>query len=149
MISPDTISKASRSSANPDRSSSPSGVGTGIGGDYVPPYLKASDTGSRLPTNGVQDNKAHIWLRVPAGAQVWVDGTRTRQTGETRHYYSPPLTPGKKYAYEISVRWTRDGKPVEKNQRIIVQAGSMIRQDVTQQRDNETSDSPRTSSRKQ
>lgn len=148
MISPSTVSNAARSSPAPGANSS-SGLGSGIGGGYLPPFLTAFDTGSRLPTNTAPDSKAHIWLRVPANAQVWVDGSRTRQTGEARHFYSPPLTPGKKYAYEIRVRWTEDGKPVEKNQRIVVQAGSIIRQNWMQQGDKETSSSSKTSARKQ
>jgi uncharacterized protein (TIGR03000 family) len=116
-MAPNTISKASQ--APP----SPANVGVGIGGGYLPPFLTAREMGA--------DNKAHIWVRVPADAEIWVNGVKTRQTGETRYFFSPPLTPGKKYSYQMRLRWTKDGKPVEQTQRILVQAGETIRRDFT------------------
>jgi uncharacterized protein (TIGR03000 family) len=107
--------------------------GSGIGGVFLPPFLTANDTGSRLLDSdrmGTTDNRAHIWLRVPANAEVWVDGVKTRQTGESRYYYSPPLTPNRQYTYQLRIRWTKDGKPVEKTLRILVSAGVTVRHDV-------------------
>jgi uncharacterized protein (TIGR03000 family) len=82
------------------------------------------------------DNKAHIWLRVPISAEIWVNGVKTKQTGESRYFYSPPLVLGKKYSYEMRVRWMEDGKAVEKTQRILVQAGETIRRDYMESREN-------------
>jgi uncharacterized protein (TIGR03000 family) len=79
-----------------------------------------------------RDNRAHLWLRVPADAEVWFDGDRTRHTGTLRHYYTPPLTPGKQYAYQVVARWTEDGKAVEQKRRIEVRAGETVRVDLTQ-----------------
>ena len=109
-------------------------LGSGIGGVFLPPFLTAKDTGSRLLQNNrkATDNKAHIWLRVPANAEVWVDGVKTRQTGETRYFYSPPLTPNRQYTYQMRIRWMKDGKPVEKTARIFVSAGVTVRRDLPQ-----------------
>lgn len=112
-----TISNAARSA--PTQTS----VGVGIGGGFIPPFLTVRDT--------ALDNKAHIRLRVPEGAEIWVNGVKTKQTGESRYFFSPPLTPGKKYNYELRLRWMKDGKPVEETQRIPVQAGQTIRRDFT------------------
>ena len=124
-MSPNTISNASQSPP------SPTSMGGSIGGGYVPPSLTARDIA--LPQRERTDmyNKAHIWLRVPADAEIWVNGVKTKQTGESRYFFSPPLTPGKKYSYQMRVLWKKDGKPVEETQRILVQAGATIRRDFT------------------
>ncbi|MHB1424371.1 MAG: TIGR03000 domain-containing protein [Gemmataceae bacterium] len=120
--------------------STPTGIGSGIGGDFMPPHLTARDIGSRLPQRQGPDaeNKAHIWLRVPEDAEVWVNGVKTKQTGETRYYFSPPLTRGKKYSYEMRISWKKDGKPVEEKQSFLVQAGTSIQRDFTRSDKRET-----------
>jgi uncharacterized protein (TIGR03000 family) len=84
-----------------------------------------------MPKRGATDNRAHIWLKVPENAEVWVNGVKTKQTGESRYFYSPELETGKKYNYQMRVLWKKDGKPVEETQRILVQAGATIRRDFT------------------
>ena len=118
--SPYTITNAVRSA--PAQTS----VGAGIGGGFVLPFMTVREA--------TLDNKAHIWLRVPKGAEIWVNGVKTKLTGESRYFFSPPLTPGKKYSYQMRLRWMKDGKPVEETQRILVQAGLTIRRDFTQSR---------------
>jgi uncharacterized protein (TIGR03000 family) len=110
--------------------SPPMGASTGnIGGAYTLPHLTSRDIA--LPNGGGTDNKAHIWLRVPENAEVWVNGVKTKQTGESRYFFSPPLEPGKKYSYQMRVLWKKGDKPVEETQRILVQAGTTIRRDFT------------------
>lgn len=118
--SPFTISNAARSA--PTQTS----VGVGLGGGFIPPFMTVRDA--------TLDNKAHIWLHVPKSAEIWVNGVKTKQTGELRYFFSPPLTPGKKYSYQMRLRWMKDGKPVEETQRILVQAFLTIRRDFTQSR---------------
>lgn len=104
-----------------------------IGGGFVPPTLTAKDIDLRFLQNNrrAADNRAHIWLYLPAKAEVWVNGVKTKQTGEARYFYSPPLTPSRKYVYQMRVRWMKDGKPIEKTQRLLVRAGATVRRDVT------------------
>src|SRR5438876_7091694 len=40
---------------------------------------------------------AYVRIRLPAGAELLVDGTRTKQTGSERLFESPPIPPGKKF----------------------------------------------------
>jgi uncharacterized protein (TIGR03000 family) len=94
----------------------------GIGGGYLPPSLTAADIRRA-------DSKAHIWLRVPDNAEVWVNGVKTKQAGETRYFYSPPLAEGKKYGYDMRISWKKDGESVEKTERIVVQAGARVQRD--------------------
>jgi uncharacterized protein (TIGR03000 family) len=127
-MSPNTISNAAHSSS----SISSGDMGSGIGGAYLPPFL-SSDHRAHLSRSSAtaMDNKARIWLRVPSNAQIWVEGVKTKQTGETRYFYSPQLTPGKQYSYRVHLRWTKDGKIVEENQRLLVSAGATIHRDFT------------------
>ena len=118
--SPFTISNAARSM--PTQTS----VGLGSGGGLILPFMTVTDA--------PLDNKAHIWLRVPKSAEIWVNGVKTKQSGEWRYFFSPPLPLGKKYSYQMRLRWMKDGKPVEETQRILVQAGLTIRRDFTQSR---------------
>jgi uncharacterized protein (TIGR03000 family) len=101
-------------------------VGVGLGGGFILPFMTVKDA--------PLDNKAHIWLRVPESAEIWVNGVKTKQTGESRYFFSPPLAPGKKYSYQVRLRWMKDGKPVEETQSILVEAGRTIRRDFTQSR---------------
>jgi uncharacterized protein (TIGR03000 family) len=73
---------------------------------------------------------AHISLRVPAGAEVWFEGQKTRQTGAVRQFVSPPLPAGRDFVYEVRVRWEKDGKPVEETRRFRVYANAEVNLDL-------------------
>jgi uncharacterized protein (TIGR03000 family) len=97
--------------------------------------LSLADTALTLPGSGYRpppDNTAHITLRVPADAEVFFDGKKTKLTGIIRRYNTPPLTPGKKSSYEVLVRWSRDGKQFEQKRNIEVEARDWLRFDLTQ-----------------
>jgi uncharacterized protein (TIGR03000 family) len=104
---------------------------------FVPGYSLEGPLGTGsilLPGNNYTprpDNRAHIWLRVPADAEVWFEGNKTKQTGTQRYFFSPPLAGGKKYSYQVQVRWSKDGKPAERKQQIDVRAGDSLRLDLT------------------
>ncbi len=133
LISPSSVSQAAQGGSALGPSYSP-GLGAGVGGGYPVPLFLRTDLSPWRPGSGYSigsDNKAHIWLRVPADAEVWVDGARTRQTGESRYFFSPPLTPGEKYSYSIRVVTKKDGKPVEQKRRVPVHAGATVHLDFT------------------
>ena len=75
------------------------------------------------------DTTAHVTVRVPADAVIWLDDTRMTSTGSTREYQSPPLTPGSRYTYDIRARWNENGQTVSQTQKVEVTAGGRI--DVT------------------
>ena len=95
-------------------------------GYYSPSALAEAATLFAQNPAKKSDDTAHITLQVPAGAEVWFDGKTTRQTGPTRHFYSPPLQPGKNYVYALRVRWEQDGKSVEETRRINVRANDRV-----------------------
>ncbi len=53
-------------------------------------------------------NKAILVVRLPAGANLTVDDSRTKQTGAERVFVTPPLPPGKDFKYTLKATW-RDG----------------------------------------
>jgi uncharacterized protein (TIGR03000 family) len=78
------------------------------------------------------DNAAHLQLRVPENAEVFLDGAATTQTGAVREFVSPPLTPGKRYTYVITVRSTdATGKVVNDRRPIHVRANDWFSIDFT------------------
>jgi uncharacterized protein (TIGR03000 family) len=78
------------------------------------------------------DNAGHLQLIVPDNAEVYIDGTRIAQTGTTREIVSPPVTPGTRYSYKISVRYTDpSGKAVDDTREIRFQANDWFSIDFT------------------
>ena len=110
------------------------GTGVGAVGGGAARYSYLNDLQPSAGRPAPSDNRARIWLSVPADAQVWFDGEPTKQTGELRHFVSPPLAPGRSYTYDVRVRWTKDGKPVEEERRVRVRAGASSWSDFTQSR---------------
>jgi uncharacterized protein (TIGR03000 family) len=76
---------------------------------------------------------AEIEVRVPAGADLWFAGAKTRQTGAKRLFESPPLEPGQWYGYDVTARWLQDGKEVLRKAHVSVAAGVRVALDFTQQ----------------
>ncbi len=66
-------------------------------------------------------------VALPAGAEVWFDGTKVPGTGTTRAFQTPPLTPGQRYSYDVRARWPERGRDVEQTKRVTFFAGEKIR----------------------
>ncbi len=94
------------------------------------PGSRAGDpaTGDQQPS---ADLTAHVQVRVPADAEVWLGTGKTRQAGAVREFVSPPLVPGQEYTYEVRARWAEGGKEVDQTRRIDVHAGSWKGVDFT------------------
>jgi uncharacterized protein (TIGR03000 family) len=94
-----------------------------IGGFSRAPVLSVTRAAEQIES---ADTTVQIELRVPADAEVWLDGVRTWQAGESRLFVSPPLTSGKKYSYEVRVTWKEgDQEKVEKRD-LGVRAGDRL-----------------------
>ena len=74
-------------------------------------------------TSNQEVNSALIDVRVPANAQVFVDGKLTQQQGTERLFHTPPLTPGQTYAYELQATWSANGAPTTVPRQVQVEAG--------------------------
>jgi uncharacterized protein (TIGR03000 family) len=47
-------------------------------------------------------------------------------TGPARRFISPPLTPGKEYVYEVTVRWQESRREVTRTRSLPVRAGERL-----------------------
>jgi uncharacterized protein (TIGR03000 family) len=66
---------------------------------------------------------AYLRVRLPADAQLLVDGTRTKQRGPERLFESPPLPQGRRFFYILKATWKENGKEVNREERARVRAG--------------------------
>jgi len=73
--------------------------------------------------NYTSANAALVEVRVPPNADVWFEGDKTQQKGEDRLFTSPQLEAGRKYSYDVKVHWMDNGKPVERQRTVSVEAG--------------------------
>jgi uncharacterized protein (TIGR03000 family) len=81
-----------------------------------------------------QDRRARITIRVHEEATVTVEGKETTQKGSVRHFYSPPLEPGKTYHYTFVVKWNpiHDWETYTVNRKVQVEAGKSTEVDLRQ-----------------
>jgi len=96
-------------------------------GYYANPPSQSSSGYLRL--NGpaypeVEGDRAHLTIQLPPDAAVMIQGTVLDATGPIREFDSPPLSPGKKYTYDVEVTWKDGGKEVTQSQRVDVAAGA-------------------------
>jgi uncharacterized protein (TIGR03000 family) len=110
-----------------------SGYDSGYDGSYYQPELPSdaypgSERSSAYPP-AEADTTAHVTVKVPADARLWVDGKPTTSTGTVRQFISPALTPGRRYAYDLRARWKEHGREVTQTRQVVVTAGADVRVD--------------------
>jgi uncharacterized protein (TIGR03000 family) len=66
---------------------------------------------------------AYLQVRIPADAELTVDGVKTKQQGELRRFVTPPLASGKNFVYTFRATWKEGGKDVSQERKVGVQAG--------------------------
>ena len=76
---------------------------------------------------------ATVEVRVPTDAELWFDGTAMAQTGDRRAFTTPALNPRLTYTYDVTARWTENGKEVTRTRDVGIGAGSSVTVDFTQQ----------------
>jgi uncharacterized protein (TIGR03000 family) len=64
---------------------------------------------------------------LPADAKFYVDGRVMKSGSARRELDTPKLVPGEAYFYELRAEFTRDGKAIDRKQRVIVRAGEVTR----------------------
>src|SRR5262245_10523041 len=86
-----------------------------------------------VSAGGAQDKRpapATIEVRCLPAAELFFDGTPTTQRGPMRRFFTPPLERGFTYTYELTARWTTDGKPHKESRTINVRAGETTNVDL-------------------
>ncbi len=69
---------------------------------------------------------ARIRVRLPANAEVTVNGKKTTSTGPVREYETPVLDPERVYTYLVKAKWIEDGITVEKSVKVRALAGNRV-----------------------
>jgi uncharacterized protein (TIGR03000 family) len=97
----------------------------------TPSYSVPYDQGTPTYSSGytpqaapAANTTAHVTVRAPADARVWIGGWETPNTGAVREFDSPPLTPGKQYTYEVKAQWQENGRMMNQTQQVDVSAGA-------------------------
>jgi uncharacterized protein (TIGR03000 family) len=67
--------------------------------------------------------RATLRVRLPADARLVISGKATKQTGDMRRFYSPPLEVGKSYQYTLEWIYEKDGRLVKRKKIVHVRAG--------------------------
>jgi len=101
------------------------------------PVPADADTGGRRmdypPDSAMSARTRSVLLevRVPANAEVWIEGTKTLQKGVVRQFISPPIEPGRDYSYKIEAKWMDKGSEQTQSRTLVVRPGELKRVDIT------------------
>jgi len=77
------------------------------------------------PGTSVQPVTVSVLVPVP-DAQVWFENSPTQQQGTERVFQSAPLQTGSTYVYAVKARWNENGRPIEQERQVNVQAGQSV-----------------------
>lgn len=127
---------------NPYRPSNGVAAGGGVGSlggmSNLSRYGRTS-TGVTLDTHSLprrshaEESVAHVRVILPSkDAELLVNNKSMKKKGTNRNFISPILTPGKRFIYDLEVRWQdKDGRMVERTRSITIEAGSQEVLDFT------------------
>jgi uncharacterized protein (TIGR03000 family) len=90
-------------------------MGGGKPGGGKPGGGKPEETAAPAP--------AHVVVKLPENARLFVDDQPCPLTSATRAFDTPTLEPGRVYYYTLRAEVTRDGRPVTDSKRVTLRAG--------------------------
>jgi len=86
-----------------------------------------SDRAFYSPAESFPEERAvSINIAVPTGASIWFDGVATTQQGALRRFISPRIEPDHEYVYNVTAKWTSNGKDIAQSRRLVVHAGDVV-----------------------
>jgi len=92
-------------------------------GAYAYPQGTMSTTTESLYRPAVAPNSARLTVMVPAAdARVYIQGQEMTESGMTRQFVSPSLTPGENYTYEVRAVWNQNGQAMDQTRTARVRA---------------------------
>jgi len=81
----------------------------------------------KAETRQVKESRpAHISVRLPEDARLYIDGVFCPLTSDTRAFDTPKLEPGRKYLYVSRAELARDGRQRSETRRVIFRAGEQV-----------------------
>jgi uncharacterized protein (TIGR03000 family) len=98
--------------------------------EYAPVYIQAPVPS--YPSYYADPNGSRLRVRLPENARLWIEDEPTLQNGRDRLFESPPLTPGKDYAFHLKAEWTENGKQIVRTRTVPIHAGDFVNIDMTQ-----------------
>lgn len=91
---------------------------------YGYPYdYPGMPTAPSLLTDAGKPAAGTVTVSVPADAELRFNGAAVTGTGGTRTFRTPPLEPGREYAYELTAEVVRGGQRQTLTGRVVVKAG--------------------------
>jgi uncharacterized protein (TIGR03000 family) len=69
---------------------------------------------------------AHITVKVPAAAQLFVNDQPCPLTSDTRSFDTPRLEPGRDYAYTLRAELVRNGQKLSETRQVVFRAGRSV-----------------------
>ncbi len=123
---------ASRGTSSPAQSSEQAASSAGVAygasqkaGQGEPAYYTENYTGP-AEEEGPESKVAYIRVRLPAGAELRINDTKTKQTGTVREFVTGDLDPERVYTFLLHARWEEDGITVEKSLKVKAFAGNRV-----------------------
>jgi uncharacterized protein (TIGR03000 family) len=106
----------------------------GLAGTYSASHAAGSaaanplpGTSQGLPLGAQAAVTAHVTVKLPPGASIWINGSPSDALGSVREFQSPPLLPGYQQTYEFRAQWKNDyGNVVTQTQQVVVSAGDHV-----------------------
>jgi uncharacterized protein (TIGR03000 family) len=92
---------------------------------------KANDDEEKEDKDASVREPAKVIVKAPADAVITVNGQETTRRKTEELFLTPDLRPGYTYAYLFKARAVRNGKTVNRTQRILVRAGQESRVDFS------------------
>lgn len=90
-------------------------------GPQPTPAKKSPGVSATAPAPAGQS--ATLTLQVPVGAEVVINGQKTKSTGTLRRYVSQGLAPQKIYHYAVHTTFLRNGQPFTDCRNVYMQGG--------------------------
>jgi uncharacterized protein (TIGR03000 family) len=78
------------------------------------------------PAKRAKEAPAHITIRLPEDAQLYVHGVFCPLTSGSRSFDTPKLEPGRRYLYILRTEMERDGRKVTQTRRVVFRAGEDV-----------------------
>ena len=90
----------------------------------LPPRARGAESDS------AEKKPAVVVVRLPAAAELFIAGFKSKQHTAVREFDTPPLMPGKKFSYPLKAVWKAGDKEVTRETTIIVKAGQTTEIDL-------------------
>jgi uncharacterized protein (TIGR03000 family) len=92
-----------------------------------PPAKQAKEgSADKPPAKQTKEAPAHITVRLPEDAELYVHGVYCPLTSDSRSFDTPKLEPGRRYLYILRAEMERDGRKVTQTRRVVFRAGEDV-----------------------